>query len=42
MENSSIVTEWQELFFHTNPCDFQWQLQSLLLIFTAENLQFDI
>ena len=39
MENHSRVTGWQELFFLYNPLNF-WQLsQSLLLRYTAENLQ---
>ena len=39
-ENHSSVTGWQKLFFqHTNRSNFRRPLQSLLLRYTAENLQ---
>ena len=39
MENHSRVTGWQELFFLYNPLNFGRLSQSLLLRYTAENLQ---
>ena len=33
------MTGWKELFSHTNPSNFHRPLQSLLLRYTAENLQ---
>ena len=33
------VTRWEELFFPYNPSNFPRSLRSLLLRYTAENLQ---
>ena len=39
MENHSSMTGWQNFFSRTNPSNFRRPLQSLLLRYTAENLQ---
>ena len=44
VEDHSSVIGWQELlllfcFFHTNPFNFRWPLQLILLRYKAKNLQ---